>query len=338
MQILQILQELQHNATQLDGQAASSYLRSDVPGTFTGDLLTFNTANENEGILIKDVSNNGNPGGLTIQSRRDNNNPAFNFSAYARLAKYDNNSTIQNTDVLGGIIFGGNNTSPSENNIGYSAAIAGIAESNFSASGNTPTAIIVRTGTLAWSPGTTNSDPGSERMRITSSGAVLIGTDTAPTEGNSPGALTVQEKIILNNTNAGLTQIYAGDTGTVTSTTGELRFNFQSQSTGANLISSAYVKITVNQRAVNDNANLSPSVEAAFILWKPRTNNTELINLQLPYNWVYTSGDITGNILASGEGYRVKVGNPVSRTLTGSYKVEITTRQGEWYLANVNNF
>jgi len=175
-------------------------------------------------------------------------------------------------------------------------------------------------------------------MRVTAGGAVLVGTNTAPTESDSPGALTVQEKIIISNINAGRSQTYAGDPGAVNST-GGIRFNFQNTRTGVNLRSSAFVRIIVNQRANNDNANQSPSVEAKFVLWRSNIPNaTQLVNLQLGYGWVYDANDISGSILGSGEGYRVTVANPLNRPLNSAYQVEITSRDGEWYLASANGF
>ena len=329
------------NAFNLSGVAAENYLRRDIPQTFVGDLLTFNTINQDEGILINDVSANGNAGGLTIRSRRNNDSNVFSFSAYTRLARFNANSNIKANDFLGGSVFGGNHTSPSTSNIAYSAAIAGIAESNFSAFNNMPTAIVVRTGNLAWAPGTTTSDPGSERMRVTSSGAVLIGSDVDEFTGleniNSPGTLVIEEKAIISasGSKAGRYQIYAGDTPDVAASTGVLQFILESIADGSNVRSSAYVKITVNQRANSDNIDKQPSLEIGFVVFRPNTGSTQLANLQLLYNYIYTASDLDPISLGS-TGYLMRINNPTNNLLTGSYKVEITSRQGEWRLSNVN--
>ncbi|MGN6493882.1 MAG: hypothetical protein ACTHLE_17925 [Agriterribacter sp.] len=81
--------------------------------------------------------------------------------------------------TLGAVLFGGQHGTDANfqaSKILYPASIQGIAEGNFSSATAMPTGIVFMTGTTGHDVGTPNLIYGTERMRITSSGKVAIGT------------------------------------------------------------------------------------------------------------------------------------------------------------------
>jgi len=132
-----------------------------------------------------DVSGNArlyNPGAPTVQfiigERIGSNNGTF--PGIIALGHHNSFAPVNNSyfGKLGRVTFGGNHTDTSMNNILYTAAIEGVAEGTFSSSSTMPTALTFYTGSTGSAANVLNANIGIERMRITNTGNVGIGTTT----------------------------------------------------------------------------------------------------------------------------------------------------------------
>ena len=128
--------------------------------------------------LIDSSTSGGSPNFEIIGKRQDgNNNTAFAANVY--LAGHRTDAKVSNNKILGTINFGGNHTDGSESNISYAASIRGVASDSFDSKSDMPTDLTFntgvqgrnRTGELAG-----QSNPGTERVRITSDGKIGINT------------------------------------------------------------------------------------------------------------------------------------------------------------------
>ena len=130
------------------------------------------------GILIEDTNSATQSPYLEIIGKRSDSNTHQSFAGQVFLAKNRTNAKTGGSSKLGVILFGGNHTDASKSNIAYPASIAGISETSFNSVTDMPTAIAFYTGSTGRAPAVNNVSSGSERLRITSDGYLLLATDS----------------------------------------------------------------------------------------------------------------------------------------------------------------
>jgi hypothetical protein len=168
---------------------------------------------------------------------------------------------------------------------------------------------------------------GSERARITSTGAVLVGATAAPT-GVADGDIALQNRLVMNASAANYGQFQRiVDTGTnLTATTGTIVFKFKSATPTQNR--AAYIKINLSGRANNATPSNSPTCEYAFQLHQTSAgvftiNGTATI---FEYTFVRATHFAFAD-LGSGE-CTITLTNPTSQLVTPAYMVEINAQLG----------
>ena len=186
-------------------------------------------------------------------------------------------------------------------------------------------------GRLVFSTTADGAASPTERVRLTNTGALLVGTTTTPT-GAGSGAVVAQDRMVISSINAGRHQVIAGDIGTMTATTGTVVFKFTA--TGATP-KSCYVKLAIANRANNNTPSNLPAAEYAFQLHKtgPGVCSLNGATTVFEFTYVYATHVAFAN-LGSGE-CTVTLTNPTTVAQTGSYKVEVLTEGGIWTLDSV---
>ena len=129
------------------------------------------------GLFVKDTGDTAAPY-VRVQGQRGDANRLSSFSGGLALEAYRSDDKIPNDKHLGTIYFGGNHTNGTEANISYTASISGVSDGAFNSVADMPTAIAFHTGDSGTALGTPNLTFGTERMRISSSGNVGIGTSS----------------------------------------------------------------------------------------------------------------------------------------------------------------
>jgi hypothetical protein len=173
---------------------------------------------------------------------------------------------------------------------------------------------------------------GSERARITSTGAVLVGTTSAPT-GAGSGAVVAESRVVISSAGAGRHQTLAGSTGSVTVTTGTVVFKFKY--TGAALAQSCLVKLSISQRANTNTTTASPHAEYAFQLFITSGGVCSLNGAATIFEYTYVRATHLAFADLGGGECTVTLTNPTANTLVGAYKVEILAHTGAWTLETV---
>jgi hypothetical protein len=168
---------------------------------------------------------------------------------------------------------------------------------------------------------------GSERARITSTGAVLVGATAAPTDV-ADGDIALQNRLVMNASAGSYGQFQRiVDTGTnLTATTGTIVFKFKSTTPAQPR--SAFVKINFSGRANNSTPANSPACEYAFQLHQTSggvctINGTTTI---FEYTFVRATHFAFAD-LGSGE-CTVTLTNPTGSAVTPAYMVEINAQLG----------
>ena len=113
-----------------------------------------------------------------LGARGDGNNT---FEGRLALGTRRTDGNALSTQTLGSVLFGGQygtSTTFQTGNILYPASIQGIAEGSFTDASTMPTGIAFLTGSTGNDVGTVNLTYGTERMRISNSGNVGIGTSS----------------------------------------------------------------------------------------------------------------------------------------------------------------
>jgi hypothetical protein len=131
------------------------------------------------GILVEDSSTSTQAPAITVIGKRSDANNGHSFSGKLLLARNYTGGKITSNITLGTLGFGGNHTNGTMANILYAASIHGIAEDTFDSATDMPTALTFHTGATGRNGNTNNVKIGTEKLRITSTGNVGIGT-TAP--------------------------------------------------------------------------------------------------------------------------------------------------------------
>jgi hypothetical protein len=174
----------------------------------------------------------------------------------------------------------------------------------------------------------------TEAMRITSTGAVLVGATAAPTDV-ADGDIALQNRLVMNaaTSNYGQFQRIADTGSNITATTGTIVFKFKSALISSNR--SAFVKINLSGRSNNATPSNSPACEYAFQLHQTSAgvctiNGTTTI---FEYTFVRATHFAFAN-LGSGE-CTVTLTNPTGQSITPAYMVEINTQAGVFGLDTV---
>ena len=141
----------------------------------TNAMLEVRASNTNHGITLIDASNSGSSPAFEIISKRSDGNVNTAFSSNIFLGTNRTDQKVANGKFLGTVAFGGNHTDGTEGNISYAAAITARASGDFNSKSDMPTDLIFTTGvsgTDKSGESAGQSNVGTERMRISSTGAV----------------------------------------------------------------------------------------------------------------------------------------------------------------------
>ena len=142
---------------------------------------------------------------IEVLGARGDGNGTFEGRLALGTRRTDGNALSNQT--LGAVLFGGQygtSTTFASNQILYPASIQGVAEGTFSAAATMPTGIAFFTGSTGNDVASGNLSYGTERLRITNAGNVLIGQQT---QVNSTYKLDVAgnvraNRIVVNTTGA----------------------------------------------------------------------------------------------------------------------------------------
>ena len=146
-----------------------------INGASTNAMLEVRASNTTHGIKLIDASNSGGSPAFEIISKRSDGNVNTAFSSNIFLGTNRTDQKVANGKFLGTVAFGGNHTDGSEGNISYAAAITARASGDFNSKSDMPTDLIFTTGvsgTDKSGESAGQSNVGTERMRISSTGAV----------------------------------------------------------------------------------------------------------------------------------------------------------------------
>ena len=150
--------------------------------------LHISDSNTSGGIRLIDSSTSAGAPNLEIISKRSDSNNNTAFASNIFLGKNRTDAKISSAITLGSINFGGNHTDGTEGNISYAASIRGVARSSFNSKTDMPTDLIFCTGTSGadrTGESAGNSNAGTERLRINSSGYIFVGRTTEPGQGDN---------------------------------------------------------------------------------------------------------------------------------------------------------
>ena len=153
-----------------------------INGASTNAILEVRASNTNHGITLIDASNSGGSPAFEIISKRSDGNVNTAFSSNIFLGTNRTDQKVANGKFLGTVAFGGNHTDGTEGNISYAAAITARASGDFNSKSDMPTDLIFTTGvsgTDKSGESAGQSNVGTERMRILSSGGITFNGDTA---------------------------------------------------------------------------------------------------------------------------------------------------------------
>jgi hypothetical protein len=188
-------------------------------------------------------------------------------------------------------------------------------------------------GRLVFSTTAAGASSPTEQVRLTNTGALLVGTTATPT-GAASGAVVAQDRMVISSAEAGRHQVIAGDTGNMTETTGTTVFKFRAPGGGATA-RSGYVKLAIANRSTNNTPSNSPAAEYAFQLHRTSTGACSLNGATTIFQFTYVyATHVAFADLGSGE-CTVTLTNPTAQAQTGSYKVEVLTQAGIWTLDSV---
>ncbi len=157
-----------------------------------------NATSGGNGILLYDNNSSSAAPFVEVRGRRSDGNGSQSFSGGLALSGLRTDAAVATGKHLGTVYFGGNHTNGTEANLAYTSSISAIAEGTFSNVSNMPTGLSFYTGSTGTNLSTSATTFGTERMRITNSGKVGIGT-SSPVE-----LLTISDPTGNNEGEAGI--------------------------------------------------------------------------------------------------------------------------------------
>ena len=166
--------------------------------------LTIQAAVGGNGIKVYDASTVVSGALPTIESigSRGDGNSTFGGRFGAGFRRNDG-TAIAAAVLLGQYAFGGQwgtGTTYNQTNFLYAASVSGVSEGSFTSATAMPTALVFNTGSTGTSLQSINVVYGTERMRITSTGIALIGTNAA----SGTNLLQVNSDALINGISVGL--------------------------------------------------------------------------------------------------------------------------------------
>ena len=256
---------------------------------------------------------------VILATNQNNTNGAYLTLIKSRGTTANSRVIVSSGDDIGAIAFEGSDGTNSLAAARITAVVDGTPGTN-----DMP-------GRLVFSTTADGAASPTERVRLTNTGALLVGTTTTPT-GAGSGAVVAQDRMVISSINAGRHQVIAGDIGTMTATTGTVVFKFKATGGTAK---SCYVKLAIANRANNNTPSNLPAAEYAFQLHKtgPGVCSLNGATTVFEFTYVYATHVAFAN-LGSGE-CTVTLTNPTTVAQTGSYKVEVLTEGGFWTLDSI---
>ena len=183
---------------------------TDDPGAYKVVISAHGPTENSGGLLLRSRTTNFAAPYLNIMGRNDDDNTSFPYGGVIYLTGQRTDAKVNVNKVLGAVVFGGNHSDGSESNQRYAASVIGLADGSFDSATDMPTALAFMTGDTGRLRSALNLTAGTERMRITSDGQVLINTTSSI---NSQAYLEVQGGTSHGNTN--YIQTWKGDTDNI---------------------------------------------------------------------------------------------------------------------------
>ena len=183
---------------------------TDDPGAYKVVISAHGASENGGGLLLRSRTTNFAAPYLNIVGRNDDDNTSFPYGGVIYLTGQRTDAKVNVNKVLGAVVFGGNHSDGSESNQRYAASVIGLADGSFDSATDMPTALAFMTGDTGRLRSALNLTAGTERMRITSDGQVLINTTSSI---NSQAYLEVQGGTSHGNTN--YIQTWKGDTDNI---------------------------------------------------------------------------------------------------------------------------
>ena len=183
---------------------------TDDPGAYKVVISAHGASENGGGLLLRSRTTNFAAPYLNIMGRNDDDNTSFPYGGVIYLTGQRTDAKVNVNKVLGAVVFGGNHSDGSESNQRYAASVIGLADGSFDSATDMPTALAFMTGDTGRLRSALNLTAGTERMRITSDGQVLINTTSSI---NSQAYLEVQGGTSHGNTN--YIQTWKGDTDNI---------------------------------------------------------------------------------------------------------------------------
>jgi hypothetical protein len=176
---------------------------------------------------------------------------------------------------------------------------------------------------------------GSQNVVTTgTSGAttLLVGTTVTPT-GVSSGAMVAQTRTVIGPTGAGSNQVYAGEIGSITATTGTVVFKFKTTQTGS--ARACFARLAISNRSGTNTVSQHAAAEYAFQLHQTSATVCTLNGATSIFEFTYVRATHFAFADLGGGECTVTLTNPVAAALTGAYRVELVSPAGFWTLDSV---
>jgi hypothetical protein len=187
-------------------------------------------------------------------------------------------------------------------------------------------------GRLVFSTTADGASSPTERVRLTNTGALLVGTTATPT-GAGSGAVVAQTRTVIGSTGAGSNQVYAGEHGTMTATTGTVVFKFKTTQSASPR--PCFVRLAISNRNGSNTPSNQPAAEYAFQLHQTSGTVCTLNGATSIFEFTYVFATHFAFADLGGGECTVTLTNPVAFGSNGAYRVELVSPAGFWTLDSV---